>query len=415
MVTTLKLDDFEDKNFDPFALDKMANGDTDDPYPRIHELHEQGNVIKGSYRAEFSDVPDATLGHFEHHMVLGHDAVMEVFSKPEIFTNRGVFEHSIGKSFGRSITAMDPPEHPRFRKVFQKAFLPQVVAKWGESVVDPVVNRLMAQFKSTGRADLIQQFTLLYPFQVIYSQLELAPEQGPIFQKLAVAQLLVSVNIPQGQEATRKLGDFFKALLEERRADPGDDLVSHLATVEAEGERLPDDVIVAFLRQLVNAGGDTTYRGTSILLTCLLNNPDQLAAVIEDRSLLPRAIDEALRWDCPVTRTFRYVSEDTELDGVFLKKNSVVDVVVGSANRDPSKFEDPDRFNIFRKLEHQTIPFASGPHVCIGQHLARLEMRRAMDALLDHLPKLRLDPDMPAPDIRGFFLRTPEHLYVAFD
>lgn len=415
MATSLKLEDLTDKSFDPFALEKMANGDTDDPYPRIHELHKQGTVVKGAYRAEFSDVRDVTLGHFDHHMVLGYDAIKEVFSKPDIFTNRGVFEHSIGKSFGRSITAMDPPEHPRFRKVFQLAFLPQVVAKWGESVVDPVVDRLMAEFKSEGRADLIQQFTLLYPFQVIYSQLDLSPEQGPIFQKLAVAQLLVNVGIPEGQEATQKLGNFFQALLEERRANPGVDLVSYLATVEADGERLPDDVIVAFLRQLVNAGGDTTYRATSILLTCLLNNPDQLAAVVEDRDLLPKAIDEALRWDCPVSRTFRYVSQDTELDGVFLKKDSVVDVVVGSANRDPDKYPDPDRFDIFRKVEHRPIPFASGPHVCIGQHLARLEMRRALDALLDNLSNLRLDPDMPAPDIRGFFLRAPEHLYVTFD
>src|SRR3546814_4636175 len=104
---------------------------------------------------------------------------------------------------------MDAPIHTRFRKIFQKAFLPQVVAQWGESVVDPVVNRLMSTFIDRGEADLIEEFTHHYPFQVIYAQVELEPSQAPIFHKLAIAQILSSIGAPQGPEASAKLGTFF--------------------------------------------------------------------------------------------------------------------------------------------------------------------------------------------------------------
>jgi cytochrome P450 len=348
-------------------------------------------------------------------MVLGYETVQRVLAQPDLFTNGGAYMHSLGRSFGRTVTVMDGAEHQRFRMIFQKAFLPQTVAKWGESVVQPVVDDLMGVFEKTGRADLIQQFTHHFPFQVIYRQLELDPEQGAVFHRLAVAQLLSAVGLPQGPEASEKLGAFFQQLLDQRRANPGSDLVSHLATVEADGERLPDDVLISFLRQLINAGGDTTYRGSSVLITGLLQHPDQYQALVQDRSLLTQAVEEALRWECPVNSIWRYVSRDTELDGVALPAGAVLNVVLGSANRDPKVFPDPDRFDIFRQRTARPIAFASGPHVCIGQHLARVEMQRAMTAILDRLPNLRLDPEMPPPEIRGHLLRAPDHLYVRFD
>ena len=415
MTVMPNLADLQDKSFDPFVVEKLSTGDAADPYPRLHELQAQGTVQKRSYRKEFTDVPDVQIGDMEQYMVLGYDTVMQVLTQPEVFTNREAFIHTLGRSFGRTVTVMDAPEHTRYRKIFQKAFLPNVVAKWGESVVDPVVDRLMEKFIHRGEADLIEEFTHHYPFQVIYSQLELAPEQAPVFHKLAIAQLLSSIGAPQGDEATKKLGEFFQALLDQRRANPGTDLVSHLATVEADGERLPDEVLISFLRQLMNAGGDTTFRGTSVLLAGLLANPDQLAAVVADRSLIPQAIDEALRWEGPVASTIRYVAQDTVLDGVPLPKGAILNVVLGSANRDPAKFTDPDRFDIFRDRSVRHLAFASGPHVCIGQHLARVEMTRALNALLDRLHNLKLDPTKPAPDIRGHLLRVPDHLYVTFD
>jgi len=178
---------------------------------------------------------------------------------------------------------------------------------------------------------------------------------------------------------------------------------------------LPEDVLVSFLRQVVNAGGDTTYRGTSILLTGLLTNPDQLDAVRRDRALVPQAIEEALRWDGPVLMATRTAARDTELAGLPIPANAEMDVLTGSANRDPLRFPNPDKFDIFRERKHRHFAFVYGPHVCIGQHLARVEMTRALNAILDRLPNVRLDPDMPPPDVRGTMMRVPQHIHVVFD
>ncbi|WP_397589134.1 cytochrome P450 [Sphingorhabdus sp.] len=415
MIVLPKLEDLSDPTFDPFEMEKLSTGDCPDPYPRIHELMEQGSVVEGSYRDQFTEIRDVQTGDLAQVMVLGYDAVMHVLTHPEIFTNREAFLPSLGVSFGESISVMDAPDHTRYRRIFQKAFLPQVVAKWGETIVDPVVNALIDKFIDTGKADLVHQFTHHYPFQVIYAQIEMEPEQGPVFHKLAIAQLLSLIGAPQGQEATQKLGTFFGELLRIRRENPGTDLVSDLARAEVDGDYLPDEVLISFLRQLINAGGDTTFRGTSALLTALLTHPDQLDAVRADRSLISQAIDEALRWEVPPTSTFRYVIQDTEIDGVKIPKGTFINLVLASANRDPRKFSNPDKFDIFRERKHRHVAFASGPHLCIGQHLAKMEMTRALNQLFDRLPNLRLDPDMPPPQLIGHILRSPEHIWVKFD
>ncbi|MBV9996349.1 MAG: cytochrome P450 [Caulobacteraceae bacterium] len=410
-----RLEDLEDKSFDPFEVEKLSHGRVLDPYPTIRKLMAKSMVHKGPYRELFDVVPNVQMAGLPQYTIFGYDTLQKVLLDPETYTNAEAFRRTLGVSFGHTVTVMDPPEHTRFRRIFQRAFLPQVVAKWGETVVDPVVNDLMEGFIHRGEADLIEEFTHHYPFQVIYRQLEIGPEQAPIFHKLAIAQLLSSIGKPQGDEATRKLGAFFAEFLELRRASPGTDLISHLATVEVDGERLPDDVLISFLRQLMNAGGDTTFRGTSVLLTGLLTHPEQLAAVKADRSLIPQAIEEALRWEGPVLTSQRYAAKDSVLDGVKVPAGSYLDIALGSANRDPSKFPDPDRFDIFRDRTVRNMAFAAGPHVCIGQHLARVEMTRALNAILDRLENLRLDTDKPPPVIYGQNLRCPDHLYVRFD
>jgi cytochrome P450 len=146
----------------------------------------------------------------------------------------------------------------------------------------------------------------------------------------------------------------------------------------------------------------------------LLINPEQLDRVRTDPSLIPQTIDEGLRWESPAMTSPRTVTRDVELAGVALPAGSVVDVVLGSANRDEQKFADPDRFDIFRDRKVRAFPFATGPHVCLGQHLAKVEITRALVALLERLPNLRLDPDQPKPVITGFHLRKPKSLPVLF-
>ena len=409
------LRDFDDPEYNPFLEEDLVFGTLPDPYPKLAELRAQGKVLPGDYRTVMGLYPDMTMpADAPNFMVLGHEEVSKVLLSPEIFSNHA-YGFNLGISFGRSVSTMDAPEHPRFRRIFQKVFLPQTVREWGGSIVDPVVNALMDAFIETGKADLIQQFTQHYPFGVIYRQLALPPEEAKVFHKLAVAQTVVSVDKAHGVEASTKLGEYFPALIAARRAQPGDDLVSLLAAAEVDGEYLPEDVLVSFLRQLVNAAGDTTYRGTSVLFTKLLENPEQLDAIRHDRSLIANAIEEALRYDGPVVDQTRWTTQETELAGVKIPAGALIHVVAGAANRDPDKFPDPDRFDIRRPNAKDHFAFSRGPHVCIGQHLARVEMTRALTALLDRLPGVRLDPDMPKPEIRGIMMRVPKHLYVRFE
>ena len=414
MDTIARIQDFDDPAYDPFVSDEAAFGTCDDPYPQLARWREQAPVHAFDYRAAMGLHPDVTMAGLPSWLVLGYDAVEKIFLDPATYSNK-TYERNLGISFGRSVSTMDAPEHPRYRKIFQKAFLPNAVAAWGESLVDPVVASLMDAFVGRGHADLVQEFTHHYPFQIIYRQLNLPPEDVRVFHKLAIAQTVTMFDVPHGTEASRKLGIYFQALLDERRHRPGDDLVSVLAQSEVDGERLPEEILISFLRQLVNAGGDTTYRATSILLAGLLANPDQLDAVRKNRALIPQAIEEALRWDGPVLIATRTPTVDTELGGVRLPAGACLSVASGSANRDPSRFEDPDRFDIFRDRRHRHFAFAFGPHVCIGQHLARVEMTRALNAILDRLPNLRLDPDTPAPRIQGIMMRAPRHIHVRFD
>jgi cytochrome P450 len=172
-------------------------------------------------------------------------------------------------------------------------------------------------------------------------------------------------------------------------------------------------VLISFLRQLMNAAGDTTYRGTSILLTALLENPDQLEAIRHDRNLIPQAIEEALRWDGPVAVQSRMAAIDTELGGIEIPAGSLIDVVAAAANRDPlSKNVEAVGIGIEFRVAHWS--FSRGPHICVGQHLARVEMTRALHAVLDTLPNLQFDPERPKPEIRGTMMRVPQHLYVRF-
>jgi len=415
MNAALRIQDFDDPTFDPFAATEEGYGkDIYDPYSKIAQLAKESSVQPHEYRVLFGQLPDMTTADMQHYSAFGYDLVQEIYSKPEIFSNK-IFVRMLGPGFGRTVTTMDAPEHTRYRRLFQAAFMPNVIASWGDSLVQPVVDELVSKFAERGTADLVTEFTSLYPFYIIYRQLGLPVDDRKVFHKLAVALTITSTNVEKAAEAGAKLGAYYEALTELRYAKPGNDLVSLLCKIEVEGDRIPKEILVSFLRQLINAAGDTTFRATSNLLAALLTHPEQLAAVRRDRSLIPQAIEELMRWECIVMTGFRQTTQDTVLGGVHIPAGAAVEAVNGSANRDPSRYTDPDKFDIFRKPGARHMGFAYGPHVCIGQHLARLEMTRALNSLLDRLPNLRLDPDKPPPQIVGYTMRHPEHIHVRFD
>jgi cytochrome P450 len=310
---------------------------------------------------------------------------------------------------------MDEPEHRHHRGLVAEAFRHKTLARWESELVTAVVDELIDAFvdRATGSAELVREFTFPFPVQVIARILGLPRSDYPRFQRWSLELISVGTDWDRGIAASEKLRDYFKQIVDERRAEPADDLISDLAHAEIDGHTLSDEEIFAFLRLLLPAGVETTYRSSGNLLFGLLTHPDQLDAVRADRSLVPQAIEEGLRWEPPLHGIARVATVDTELGGVAIKAGAVLSVAIGAANRDETRYPEPDRFDIFRDPQ-QHIAFGFGPHMCLGMHLARMETRVAVDALIERLPDLRLDPDGDDPHIHGQIFRSPTSLPVLF-
>jgi cytochrome P450 len=414
MMSALRVQPFDDPTWDPTAAlgQFLGVGVVHDPYPQVAELRKRSPVHKIDMRRHLGALPDILVEDLEKFAALGWNEVKEVFETPAVFSST-VTERTTGRMFGRFLGVMDAPEHLRWRPFFMKAFMPNVVAKWGESYVDPIVTTLIDRFIDRGKVDLANEFAFYYPFQFICRQLGLVPADEEIYLKMTTAMLLVSVDPSHAEEAKVKLGSYYRARIAECRGKEGDDMITRLANAEIGGEYLPDEIVVSFLRVLLSAASDTTFRTTSNLFTALLTHPDQLEAVRKDRSLVAAAIEEVLRWEAPVTFIQRIALRDHELGGTHIPAGALVEAWNGAANRDPGHYPEPDRFDLFRKRDRH-FAFASGPHVCLGQHLARVEITRALNAVLDRLPNLRLDPDQPPPQIVGINGRAPSAVHARF-
>jgi cytochrome P450 len=214
--------------------------------------------------------------------------------------------------------------------------------------------------------------------------------------------------------ASVALREYFAEVMTERRAEPGDDLISDLVRAEVDGVHLTDEEIYSFLRLLLPAGVETTYRASGSLLYALLNDQTQFDALYQDRSLFPQAFEEVLRWEPPVTVILRRATRDTELAGVKVERGADVGLMIGAANRDERKYTEPDRYDMFR-AQRQHVGFGFGVHVCLGMHLARMESRVAINTLFDRLGPFTLDPEADPPHIEGMAFRSPLSLPVVFE
>ncbi len=345
--------------------------------------------------------------------LLGFDVVQAAFKDGATFSSR-IHNETIGVVWGETLLGMDDPDHRIHAGLIVQAFTKTAMARWEQQTVRPVVAGLIDRFEKDGRADLTRQFTMLFPVYVIVEMLGLPKRDVPEFTSWAADTIVIFHDPARALEASRRLGEYLKAVIEERRRSPGDDLISLLIAAEMEGRRLDNQEIVNFCRLLLPAGAETTYRSSGSLLYALLGQPETLAAVRADRALLPAAIEEGLRWEPPLTSVNRITTRDTELAGVAIPAGAIVECGMGAANRDPSRWQDPDRFE-FARPARAHVAFAYGPHSCIGLHLARIETRVAIEGLLDRLPDLHFEPDAePAPEIRGIGFRSPTSLPVSF-
>ena len=402
--------------YDPFDDFNRAHalGVERDPYPRLAELRRECSVHKLTLRELWGSPPDrGTLGANGTYSVLSYDAVTRVLLDGATFSSSG-YGRTVGSIFGRSILEMDEPEHGRHRGVIQKAFTKSALDRWEYELIRPLAHRAIDRFAARGRADLIRELTFPVPVSVFGGMLGLDGADLPAFHRMATELISITLDAERGIRASNGLRDMFARILAERRAAPRDDLVTMLATAELDGARLDDEAIFAFLRLLAPAGAETTYRSLSNLLFGLLKHPDQLDALRADRSLMPQAIEEGLRWEPPVLAVMRTVMREVEIDGVVLPEGAMVSVNLGAANRDETRFPEPDVFDIFRP-QKTNIAFATGAHRCLGLHLARIESTVVLNALFDRLPNLRLDPAAEDVYISGLTFRSPLTLPVLFD
>ena len=397
--------------FDPYELKDMVGGTIRDPYPQLHELARRSPVHTGPIDlGEGADLADPTKP--APVTVFGFDEVVQVLRDHETYSSV-VYADVMGTVMGRTILEMDEPEHRTIRSLVAGSFRSKMLERWEEELVAVVVNELVDAFIGRGRADLVREVTFNFPVQVIARILGLPRSDYPRVQRWALELTSVAANWERGMAASAALRDYFADVMADRRAMPGDDLISDLVRAEVEGQHLSDEEIYSFLRLLLPAGVETTYRATGSLLFALLEDRRQFDALYADRSLYPQAFEEVVRWEPPVTVILRRTTRDTALAGVPIEEGADVALLIGAANRDERKYTDPDRFDMFRQ-QRQHVGFGFGVHVCLGMHLARMESRIAINTLFDRLGPFTLDPEADPPHIEGLAFRSPLSLPVVF-
>jgi cytochrome P450 len=408
----------ESDDYDAFAaFDESAGiGQVADIHPTFHEMRAECPVHAGAFTHRFGVEssleaamidPDATS-----YAVLSFDTVQQVLKDGETFSSSG-YGDTIGLVMGHSILEMDEPEHHRYRALVQQAFTRKAMERWDRELITPIVDGLIDRFTDRGDAELVRELFFPFPVHVIAGMLGLPERDLDAFHRKAVELVTIATEIERGLEASQWLYGYFAGVIAERRASPREDVISVLVQAELDGHRLTDDEIIAFLRLLLPAGAETTYRSSSNLMFALLSNPEQLAALRDDRSLMQAAIEEGLRWEPPLTGIGRSTTRDVEIAGVKIPAGAPIQVEMGSANRDPSRWDDPDRFDIHRKVQPH-MAFAFGPHMCLGIHLARMETTIAINRVLDRLPNVRFAPDADDVHISGLAFRAPNRLPVVF-
>ncbi len=401
--------------FDDFD-EATGTGIVFDPYSEFVALMQQTPVWEGKLGRHFG-LNEMTIPGTEQHrhfVALSYEAVSQVLLDGTTFSSKG-YANSMGLVMGHSILEMDEPEHRTYRDLLKHAFTLKAMDRWRDRVVEPIIDERVSAIADRGRAELVRDVTFPFPIQVIAQMLGLPEEDLAEFHRLAVELIAIATNIERGLAASQSLRDYFAGIVGKRRAAPGDDLISMLVTAEIDGKRLTDEEIFAFLRLLLPAGAETTYRSSSNLLAGLLANPAQLAALVADRGLMKQAIEEGLRWEPPLTTIVRTATREVDICGVTIPENAQVTACLGAANHDPERWEKPHTFDIFRKPRAH-MAFATGPHTCLGLHLARMETETLLNALFDRLPNLRLDPgaDPKATEISGLMFRAPRSLPVVF-
>lgn len=395
---------------DELALfDDAVAGDVRDPYPELAKVRREEPV----QRLDSSLMPheDASAVFF----VYRYEDVARVLRDGETFSSAHIIDLIMGPVMGEHIMlGMDGARHRRYRSLVSTAFRPKAMERWEDELAVRVGGDLIDRFAGRGRAELVREFTYPYPTQIIAGILGLPSSDHEQFQRWSTAILGFFSDQERAVATAGEVKEYVAEILADRRKTPREDLISDLAHAELDGERLSDEEIFSFILLLLPAGVETTFRSTGNLLLTLLLDPAQLATVYDDRPLIPKTVEELLRFETPLLNITRLATKDAEVGGVAVPAGSTVMLMLAAANRDELRYPDPDDFDTRRQDPKPHISFGNGPHVCLGMHLARMEMRVALNLLFDRLPGLRLDPAADDPHIRGQVFRSPTSIPVLF-
>ncbi len=378
------------------AFNPLSAKYRDDPYPKLKQLREQDPVhwmeLTGAW--QFTRYED----------------VMSILRDPRFSADReppetGLIDHELVQQsefvqmFQENLLGLDPPDHTRLRKLVNRAFTPRVVAELEPRIREisaELLDEAEARAAANGREiEVMKDLAEPLPVIVISEMLGVPAEDRGRFRRWsydlarALDPLFDREVLDNADRAVRELKEYFRPLVQQRREQPGDDLISALVRAEEEGDRLSEEELYAFCILLLGAGSETTTNLIGNGLLALMRQPDQLDRLRDDPSLHESAIAELLRFDCPVQVTSRVAMEEIEIGGRTIHAGDFLVLSLAGANRDPAQFADPDRLDIGRQ-ENRHVSLSSGSHYCLGAPLARLEGRIAITSLLDRFPQARL-------------------------
>ncbi|MFE7329974.1 cytochrome P450 [Streptomyces sp. NPDC057565] len=383
----------------------------------------------GAYRTMRESAPLIHHEATDSYLVSRYEDVERVFKdKAGEFTTDN-YDWQIEPVHGRTILQLSGREHAVRRALVAPAFRGADLQEKFLPVIERNARELIDTFRRTGEADLVGGFATRFPVLVIADMLGLDRADHDRFHAWYTTVIAFLGNLagdPEvaaaGERTRQEFAAYMIPVIRQRRDALGDDLLSALCAAEVDGVRMSDEDIKAFCSLLLAAGGETTDKAIASVFANLLTHPEQLAAVQEDRSLIDRAFAETLRYTPPVHMIMRQAATEVELSGGTVPAGATVTCLIGSANRDESRYHEPDRFDLFRTDLTSTnafsaaadhLAFALGRHFCVGALLARTEVETAVNQLLDAMPGLRL-ADGFTPAEQGVFTRGPQLLPVRF-
>ncbi|MFK7895351.1 MAG: cytochrome P450 [Myxococcota bacterium] len=345
-------------------------------------------------------------------VITEHAALARAFTDDARFPGHLMYANSFAPAIGESfISEADPAKHLRYRKLATPAFRSRAIAAYEREGLAMLANELIDELGDREEFDLVEDFTSRFPYLVISRMLGLPREREAEFHGWALALLSFRDDAARAMEARETFSAFLAPIVESRRRDPKNDVISELVQAEVGGKGLTDEEILSHIRMLFPTGGETAYGSLSNLLYALLTQGDSWRRVVAEPRLIDAAVTEGLRWETPIAVLPR-MSRDApvEFEGITIPPNAWVLFAVAGANRDPALLDQPDNFDLDRS-QPANLVFGRGVKSCPGMHLAKKNMSVATEVLAQRLPEMELlDADAAVP--RRTVLRSPDALRV---